>query len=175
MSNTCCNLLVMQSMATSEPKMRLKLLIDRKDDRVIFSEAGKDIVDFLFYLFSLPIGTAVKVLGPQSMVGCMGDLSQSLKTLDKSYMQPNKSRTSALSSRSPISFVKGVVTYLVMDNLKVMPMSTLSTITLLNNDNVKDIGALEEKIVHVGMNEGLDLLQASLECKGALTSVFMRN
>lgn len=103
MSNTCCNLLVMQSMATSEPKMRLKLLIDRKDGRVIFAEAGKDFVDLLFYLFSLPIGTAVKVLGPQSMVGCMGDLSQSLKTLDKSYMQPNKSRTSALSSRSPIS------------------------------------------------------------------------
>lgn len=102
MSNTCCNLLVMQSKATSEPKMRLKLLIDRKDGRVIFAEAGKDFVDLLFYLFSLPIGTAVKVLGPQSMVGCMGDLSQSLKTLDKSYMQPNKSRTSALSPRSPI-------------------------------------------------------------------------
>ena len=42
---------------------------------------------------------------------------------------------------------------MVMDNLKVMPMSTISTITLLNNYNAKDIGALEEKIVYVGMNE----------------------
>ena len=42
---------------------------------------------------------------------------------------------------------------MVMDNLKVMPMSTISTITLLNNYNVNDIGALEEKIVYVGMNE----------------------
>lgn len=66
------------------------------------------------------------------------------------YVAPEAPNTRALVEGG---FVKGVVTYLVMDNLKVMPMSTLSTITLLNNDNVKDIGALEEKIVHVGMNE----------------------
>ncbi|KAK9189849.1 hypothetical protein WN943_018448 [Citrus x changshan-huyou] len=123
----------MQSMATSKPKMRLKLLIDRKDDRVIFAEASKDFVDFLFHLFSLPIGTAVKVLGPQSMVGCI-----------------ESANTGALVEGG---FAKGVVTYMVMDNLKVMPMSTISTITLLNNYNVNDIGALEEKIVYVGMTD----------------------
>ncbi|KAL9418889.1 hypothetical protein AB3S75_036778 [Citrus x aurantiifolia] len=83
------------------------------------------------------------------------------------YVAPEAPNTRALVEGG---FVRGVVTYLVMDNLKVMPMSTISTITLLNNDNVKDIGALEEKIVY-----GLDLLQASLECKGTLTSVFLRN
>lgn len=121
MSNTCCNLLVMQSMATSKPKMRLELLIDRKDDRVIFAEASKDFVDFLFHLFSLPIGTAVKVLGPQSMVVCIGDLYQSLKTLDKTYMLPNKSRTSALNPKSPICATGLPVLLLIMK----LEMSTL--------------------------------------------------
>ncbi|KDO67750.1 hypothetical protein CISIN_1g041369mg [Citrus sinensis] len=88
------------------------------------------------------------------------------------YVAPEAANTGALVEGG---FVKGVVTYMVMDNLKVMPMPTISTITLLNNYNVKDIGALEEKIVYVGMNEDLDLLQASLECKGALTSIFLRN
>ncbi|KAI8539916.1 hypothetical protein RHMOL_Rhmol09G0220100 [Rhododendron molle] len=70
-------------------------------------------------------------------------------------------------------FVKGVVTYTVMDNLVVTPMSTISAITLLNKFNVKDLGALEERVVHFGMPEGLKLLKASLHSKTVLTRVFL--
>ncbi|CAN1131036.1 hypothetical protein LINPERPRIM_LOCUS13546 [Linum perenne] len=70
-------------------------------------------------------------------------------------------------------FVKGVVTYMVMDNLEVKPMSTISSITLLNKFNIQQVGALEEKVVELGMDEGLNLLKASLECKSVLTSVFL--
>ncbi|CAA0841372.1 Protein of unknown function (DUF674 [Striga hermonthica] len=71
-------------------------------------------------------------------------------------------------------FVKGVVTYMVMDDLVVTPMSTISSITLLNKFNVKEVGALEEKVVSVGMAEAVKLLKASLETKNVLTHVFLR-
>nr|GEX24992.1 pre-rRNA-processing protein TSR2-like [Tanacetum cinerariifolium] len=66
-------------------------------------------------------------------------------------------------------FVKGVVTYMVMDDLVVKPMSTISSITMLNKFNVKEVGALEEKMVSLEMKEGLMLLKASFQCKNVLT------
>ena len=50
--------------------------------------------------------------------------------------------------------MKGLVSYMVMDDLEVKPMSIISiTITLLNTFNIKKIGALEEKVVCLGMDE----------------------
>ncbi|XP_058183424.1 uncharacterized protein LOC131301257 [Rhododendron vialii] len=72
-------------------------------------------------------------------------------------------------------FVKGVVSYMVMDDLVVTPVSTISAITMLNKFNVKDVGALEERVVHFGMPEGLKLLKASLHSKKVLTSVILGN
>lgn len=45
-------------------------------------------------------------------------------------------------------FVKGVVTYMVMDDLVVKPISTISSLTLLNQCKVKDIASLKEKEVN---------------------------
>ncbi|KAK0592636.1 hypothetical protein LWI29_022619 [Acer saccharum] len=229
-------------MAASQVK--LKLLIDTNSKNVLFAEAGKDFVDFLFYLLSLPIATVTKLLKKKGDVGCLTDLYKSLENLNKTYMQPNQNKTSLLNPKSPLyangiplllsdhqhqvptsrkvyqcqynsshladvpnfccshcgeymtkeltllnspapantgtttvvegGFVKGVVTYMVMDNLVVKPMSTISSITLLNNEfSVKDVGSLEEKEVVLGVDEGLILLKASLECKNVLTTVFL--
>ncbi|CAH1419703.1 unnamed protein product [Lactuca virosa] len=70
-------------------------------------------------------------------------------------------------------FVKGVVTYMVSDDLVVKPMSNISSITMLNKFNVKEVGCLEEKVVSLKMKEGLMLLKASLQSKNVLTSVFL--
>ncbi|KAM4104570.1 hypothetical protein ACJW30_06G168400 [Castanea mollissima] len=83
------------------------------------------------------------------------------------------SAVSTGSSSSEGGYVKGVVTYMVMDNLEVKPMSTISSITLLNKFDVKEIGALEEKVVELGMDEGVKLLKASLQSKSVLTDVFL--
>ncbi|KAK4441216.1 hypothetical protein Salat_0456500 [Sesamum alatum] len=72
-------------------------------------------------------------------------------------------------------FVKGVVTYMVMDNLEVKPMSTISSITLLNKFNVKDVGLLQEKVVNFGMDEAVKLLKASLQSEKVLTDVFLKS
>ncbi|KAM0043261.1 hypothetical protein Hdeb2414_s0010g00339181 [Helianthus debilis subsp. tardiflorus] len=69
--------------------------------------------------------------------------------------------------------IKEVVTYMVMDDLVVKPMSTISSITLINKFGIKDLSQLEEKTVSFGKDEGLKLLEASLKTKKVLTTIFM--
>ncbi|PWA75903.1 hypothetical protein CTI12_AA219090 [Artemisia annua] len=69
--------------------------------------------------------------------------------------------------------VKGLVTYMVMDDLAVSPISTISSIALFHKYNIKDVGALEERVVNFGRNEGLQLLKHSLSSNTVLTNVFL--
>ncbi|KAM5569938.1 hypothetical protein ABKV19_017119, partial [Rosa sericea] len=50
-------------------------------------------------------------------------------------------------------YVKGGVTYVIMDNLIVKPMSTISIVDVLKELNVMEVGALEQKLVSLGMEE----------------------
>ncbi|KAJ6325318.1 hypothetical protein OIU76_012410 [Salix suchowensis] len=228
--------------------MSLKLLIDSKHNKVIFAEAGKDFVDFLLNLLSLPLGTVIQLLTKPAMTGCIANLYGSLENLDESYLQPNQNKDSLLKptvaaqvtdpsfllpgthrkpedqklyycTRHPGSvsdsrnsvcspcrsqgysncylsqevkfagtkvststdtatsdqggYVKGLVTYTVTDDLSVSPMSMVSVVGLLNKFYIKDFGVLKEKVVEFGINEGLELLKASLSSKDALTAVFL--
>ncbi|CAO2825599.1 unnamed protein product [Amaranthus hypochondriacus] len=169
---------------------------------------------------SLPLGTVVKLLSQNKMVGCLGDLYKSVSSLNTQYFQTDGNKYSVLNPKSSVNipllslkqtshkcpekfytcgcgyrnvtdsiglkcpncygtmsaemkyvkpvaaansgncttqptssgdggYVKGVVTYMVMDNLEVKPMSTISGITLINMFHVKDISSLEEKEVHL--------------------------
>ncbi|CAL5087048.1 unnamed protein product [Urochloa decumbens] len=69
-------------------------------------------------------------------------------------------------------YVKEVVTYLVMDDLSIEPMSTISAIMLLKKFSVKDCSALEEMTVELGTKQAVMLLKASLQSSTALTDVF---
>ncbi|TKY45509.1 hypothetical protein E2542_SST30521 [Spatholobus suberectus] len=42
---------------------------------------------------------------------------------------------------------------MVVDDLVIQPMSTISSITLLNKFNIKEVGALQEKVVELGMTQ----------------------
>ncbi|KAE8797651.1 hypothetical protein D1007_27118 [Hordeum vulgare] len=68
----------------------IKLLVDTRPPRprVVFAEAGKDAVDFLFSLLTLPAGTAVRLLGKESMAGSIGNLYSSVERLEGSYLRP---------------------------------------------------------------------------------------
>ncbi|KAK4376293.1 hypothetical protein RND71_006970 [Anisodus tanguticus] len=141
-----------------EEKKRAHNLIHQSCWKVLFAEASKDFVDFLFHLLSLPLGTVIKLLTNTSMVG---------------QNEQGAADTSVKDEQGGI--VKGVVTYMVMDDLVVKPMSTISSITILNKFNIKEVDSLEERIVEIGINEGLKLLNASLESKTILTNVFLGN
>ncbi|XP_058774269.1 uncharacterized protein LOC131648535 [Vicia villosa] len=193
--------------SSSSTKVSMKLLIDTKNNKVLFAEASKPVIDFLFNLLCLPIGTVVKLLSANDMVGSLGNLYQSVENLNQNYMQPFQTKHVLLNpkTQSPSTvtydnttpcpgrpgypcgqsmiyevcyvrskkisekkasntinsgFVKDVVTFMVMDDLVIQPMSTISSITLLNKFNIKEIGTLQEKIVEMGMDEGIMLLKA---------------
>ncbi|KAI3748690.1 hypothetical protein L6452_11949 [Arctium lappa] len=198
------------------------LLVHKKDQKVLFAKANKEFVDFLFHVLSLPVGTVIKLLNKNSMVGSLGNVYDSIENLSDTYIQPNQSKESILNSKianygvhvplisqrddgsmarkfqkchyysyvsdDPEStcpecndfmdaelsyvagvdatkltaegggFVKGVVTYMVMDDLVVMPMSTISSITMLNKFKVKEVSGLEEKVVSLEMKEVLAMI-----------------
>ncbi|GAB4857131.1 hypothetical protein Ancab_015042 [Ancistrocladus abbreviatus] len=130
------------------------------------------------------------------MAGSLGNLYDSVESLSNDYIQPTFHKDSLLkpslspckadivpllsTAQAPIrslgydnGFVKGLVNYMIMDDLVVKPMSTVSSITLLNQFNINDVSFLEEKVVHLGLREGVALLKASLESKTVLTDVFL--
>ncbi|TYH51397.1 hypothetical protein ES332_D10G270500v1 [Gossypium tomentosum] len=185
-----------------------------KSKRVLFAEAGKGFVDFLFSILSMPVGTVIRLLTKQGMVRCLGNLYGCIENLGNTYMQslakkdtlskptisnyaannvpllfPNmKSSTTTTklygcsdyccftnlmnqritlanqrskgSSFAEGGYVEGVVTYMVMNDLVVRPMSKISSITLLNKFKFLDVG-------------GIKLLRASLQSKMVLTAVFL--
>ncbi|KAJ4834851.1 hypothetical protein Tsubulata_038744 [Turnera subulata] len=236
-----------------------ELLIDKNNKKVLFAEAGKEFVDFLIALLSLPIGTAVRLLKNKTMVGSISNVYDSLENMGETYIQSRENKDAALRPRVPTlvfesgsllppgiealpppssdnnhklyvcsssynhayvtdkpnracpccnwimsreavrldglsskksadnnstttttlggdskgGYVKGVITYMVMDDLSIAPMSMISGIAHLNKFGVKDFGALEEKVVQLGISEGLELLKASIGSKTALTDVFL--
>ncbi|MBA0753572.1 hypothetical protein Gogos_021444, partial [Gossypium gossypioides] len=108
------------------------------------------------------------------MVGCLANLYESVENLGDTYFQPTTNKdtllkpnySSSLATNVPRllptiqykttqsiymcsinTFGCGVVTYTIMDDLTVTPMSTISSITMLNKFNVQQVDALEEKVV----------------------------
>ncbi|CAL4977907.1 unnamed protein product [Urochloa decumbens] len=150
-------------MTTTGVTLSMKLVIDKKAQLLLFAEASKDVVDFLFSLLALPVATAVKLLGKESMVGCVGNLYASVDKLNSAYVQGGVVKDALLC---PTVFSFG-------NSLLGLPEKTLHSITLLNTLSVKDVGDLQEKTVQLGYNEGLAILKASLQSKTVLTDVFL--
>ncbi|GMI80638.1 hypothetical protein like AT3G09110 [Hibiscus trionum] len=238
----------------------------RRRRRVLYAEAGKGFVDFLFNILTLPFATVIRLLTKEGITGCVGNLYESVDNLGDAYIQPmttkdtllkpacSKSMATTLlkpacssrmatgvplllpniksstpqkfyrcsfscaegydycadcrlyftndptatcpscsrlmnctaafvnppnkvSAASPAAdeggYVKGVVKYTILDDLTVTPMSTISSITMLSKFDIKQVDALEEKVVNVGMNEAVELLKESLQSKTVLTDVFL--
>ncbi|KAF7063199.1 hypothetical protein CFC21_069720 [Triticum aestivum] len=220
------------NLAPSTPT--LKLLIDKKANRVLYAEAGKDVVDFLFSLLAMPIGTVAKVLQTGSDGIGVANIYDSAQKMDTRYMhskivqdalssscrpmflqRPTTTHPSAPSMRAsvhgttsyPLQYasviapvlapmgmaadvahgsslygsivaggghVQGLVTYTIMDDLTIAPMSNISMMVLLNklNREQKDL-VLEEKSVKIANREAVDILKASMNSNTVLTDVFL--
>ncbi|KAI5346312.1 hypothetical protein L3X38_014191 [Prunus dulcis] len=91
------------------------------------------------------------------------------------YAAPPPEPTGVTSGNIKSGYVKSDIMYMIMDDLEVKPMSTVSIITLLKTLNFKTVDAFEEKVVDLDIKEGLKLVKASLESKTALTNVFLGN
>ena len=80
-------------MEVTADTVSLKLVIHRKTQRVLFAEADKEFVDFLFGILTLPVGTVTRLLkedgGGRGMVGCLPSLFRSIENLSPNYFEPN--------------------------------------------------------------------------------------
>ncbi|KAG4998207.1 hypothetical protein JHK85_029646 [Glycine max] len=76
------------------------------------------------------------------------------------------------ATRKLSGFVKEVVTFMVMHDLDIQPMSTIKS-NVITKDS--EVGALQEKVVQLGITEGINMLKASLESNMVLTTVFLKN
>ncbi|XLT10700.1 hypothetical protein HN51_056493 [Arachis hypogaea] len=87
----------MTTNTSTKTSLSMKLLIDTKGKKVLFAEASKEVVDFLFTLLQLPLATVVKLLTKEVAVGCLGNLYSSVENLNHIYMQSNLSKDLLLS------------------------------------------------------------------------------
>ncbi|RLM97868.1 uncharacterized protein C2845_PM06G08890 [Panicum miliaceum] len=80
-------------------KISLKLLVNAKTKTVLFAEAGKEFVDFVFSLLTLPIGAVAKLVSAGTMHGSVGRLYQSVELIGASYLQPGTDKSDLLQPK----------------------------------------------------------------------------
>ncbi|CAI0411439.1 unnamed protein product [Linum tenue] len=66
----------------------LKLIIDKRANKVLCAEAGKDFVDFLFNFLTMPLGSVFRLLKDQLPApGCVRELAASIENLSQHCFQ----------------------------------------------------------------------------------------
>lgn len=70
--------------------MSLKLLVDKRNQTVLFAEAEKDFVNFLFHCLALPVGTIMSLLTKAGTVGGIGNLYGSVENLGDTFIKPRE-------------------------------------------------------------------------------------
>ncbi|XP_049409215.1 uncharacterized protein LOC125872527 [Solanum stenotomum] len=105
-------------MTTSDSKLSLKLLIDSKAKKVLFAEAEKDCVDFLFHILSLPVSTVIRLLKTKGLnYGCLPNLYESVENLNVTYIQSNQDKDILLKPKSPVGIFS--VPFLALNDVSV--------------------------------------------------------
>ena len=78
----------------------LKVLVDKKKNRVIFAECDPDFVDILFRFLTTPIGTIARLTFTNSLtmeMGCMNNLYHSVKNMDVQHFRTEGYKAKLLS------------------------------------------------------------------------------
>ena len=81
---------------TEITEVKLKLIIDKRANKVLFAEAEKDFVDILFNLLYMPFGSVTRLLRDAGMVGCTGNLYQSIRNLSEALLTTNHNKVELL-------------------------------------------------------------------------------
>ncbi|KAF5470555.1 hypothetical protein F2P56_011060 [Juglans regia] len=125
--------------------------------------------------YLLPNQTKGSLLSPKSASSTLTPpLLQNFVSPDQENVsKPRHYYGGEVQNNTEKGYVRGVVTYMVMDDLTVKPMSTISCITLLNTLNIKDIGSVQEKKVEIDIKKSLELIKVSIDSTTVLTDVFL--
>ncbi|XP_010462637.1 PREDICTED: uncharacterized protein LOC104743226 [Camelina sativa] len=100
----------MAGAANSEkPVLSLRLLVDKKKNKVVLAEAGKEFVDALFSFLTLPMGTVVRLIekyqknhifAQATMIGCFNNLYKSVLDIDTANFMTEACKDLLLYPRS---------------------------------------------------------------------------
>ncbi|GLJ10608.1 hypothetical protein SUGI_0131700 [Cryptomeria japonica] len=195
----------------SSEAINVRFLINSKTQRIIYAKSGKEFVDFLFSILSMPIGSVLKF--SDRKVGSVSNLYDSIEKMPSEFMKTDKSqlldpkfvtpysnnslkieggnyyvcsnsytipihnistnsedicicggrinRLVQLRQKATVTvnqssgkinqttghsgYVKEMLTFIITDDLKIKPSSTITGITFLNQLNIKDLTDLEER------------------------------
>ncbi|OEL15525.1 hypothetical protein BAE44_0023453 [Dichanthelium oligosanthes] len=81
------------------PKISLKLLVETKSKRVLFAEAGKEFVDFVFSLLTLPIGAVANSSPPAPCTAAWGGCTRAWTAWARPTSCPAPTRRTCSSPR----------------------------------------------------------------------------
>ncbi|CAM8957914.1 unnamed protein product [Rhodiola kirilowii] len=99
-------------------KMELKLFVDNKSLKVLFAEADKEFVDFLFSILALPLGTVTRLLKQKdSVLGSLGALYESIESLSDLYIRPNISKEAVLCPKVTLPMADNYVPLLKCEGI----------------------------------------------------------
>ncbi|KAL0655632.1 hypothetical protein Bca4012_076216 [Brassica carinata] len=142
----------------------LRFLIDEEKNRVVLAEAGKDFVDVLCGILTLPMGTIASLLekhkNPQSsIVGCFHNLHRSVSIMDDDnfqtqacknlLMHPKKGDEAdgCLGNESDGVFLSCRTSSIITDDMKVALNSMGLVLNILNDRGYSGFDKLREMVV----------------------------
>ncbi|WCJ20376.1 hypothetical protein M5689_002612 [Euphorbia peplus] len=83
-------------------KIKVKALIDKDKNKVVFVESDEDFGDVLFSFFTIPMGTIVQLTEkpPKIAIGCFNNLYSSVQNLDIKYFRTQACKQMLLHPRN---------------------------------------------------------------------------
>ncbi|TMW85034.1 hypothetical protein EJD97_023898 [Solanum chilense] len=231
------------------PKViKLKIMIDKNRNRVIFAESDHEFIDTLFSFLTLPLGTVLRLLEKDMVqLGSISRVYASVYSLEPRFLRTSYCKSMLIMPRNASEvqceklklnvdysenagklfncnsynprcknifsiaqnthcfrcnrltqcdrkikekeekrscggetvvevFLKGgAASFMITDDLQVMPASTASLTALFGKLGVSDNSEIEAKTVEVGTQEVLQLLKFSLLSKTALTNMVLNS
>ncbi|KAK8916931.1 hypothetical protein KSP39_PZI022653 [Platanthera zijinensis] len=88
-------------MSPSSSKLKVRFLVDKEQERVVFAEAGGEFVDVLFSFLALPLGRIGQLF--EFTMGSLDALYQSVQRLDIKHLQTEACKEMLLNPRSAIA------------------------------------------------------------------------
>ncbi|KAM1148690.1 hypothetical protein PS1_029555 [Malus domestica] len=190
---------------TSSNTISLKALVNNVMNKIIYIEADNDFVDVLFSFLTIPVGTIIMLSNRHSFplgIGCLKKLYESVESSDSQLFQSEECRAMFLCLRNGAesllknlklkidshetnvsvsdgqdggSFVKGLATFIVSDDLKVLPPLTTASYSLITKLGFNGWNTIEELTFNVGTEQVLNLLLCSLVSKTPLTDILLKH
>jgi hypothetical protein len=142
--------------ATATTIMNLKVTVSKSKKKILYAEAERDFVNFLFSFLTTPVGSVLEQLNGIFSFGCMNNLHKSVKELNPScFIRPLKDMN-LFEAKSPygkiestLGIVKRPSQFVVWDNLQVTPLDdNISSIAFLQKLNIP-LDDLEQHVVSI--------------------------